>query len=229
MRNGGFINYMEELSVQLENGQLRPGDSIPSESEIAKHMNMSRRDARDALHTLQMVGILAKSRSEKRYILSEMGDFSKPLEKLVHIMLMMYRISPFEVCQLRRSLDLSAYPLAFRRREQLDLEELKGYMDIIECGNALYALQADKDFHMWLVCASGNQLMQVVLQSIWQVCSVQMNLVLADGLEEMHIAQVQTHMQMYKSFLRGDQAMGLAAIQSHYDTVEKVLQSKLGQ
>ncbi len=219
-----FINVMEELSEKLQNGQIKPGDIMPTDAELAKEMGISRKCARDVMDVLYRIGVIETTR-EKENVLS--SDFSNGLNELLHLMLLVKQISPFDVCELRRSLDLTAYSLAYRRREELDLEELKNYMDIIQYGNALHALQADKDFHMWLIEASENRLMMIIMHAIWRICSTQMNLVLSDGLEAMRIKQSRTHERIYKSFLLGDRDMGMKAIQEHYDIVEKALQNIL--
>ena len=57
------------------------------------------------------------------------GNVSEILSNLLHVMLLLQKISPIEVCQLRCAVDTAAYPLAFARRDELDLEELREQLE----------------------------------------------------------------------------------------------------
>lgn len=120
-------------------------------------------------------------------------------------------------------MDTAAYPLAFARRDELDLEELRELLEQIQLGSLLDSIAADQKSHQWLMKASGNQLMIFMMDSVWEICSTQMNLILCDGTEELHQKQKNTHEMLYKSFLMNDMQMGLRAIQLHYEEIKQVI------
>lgn len=124
---------------------------------------------------------------------------------------------------MRRSMELSAFPMAYARRDHLDLDELKNLLDEFRYGNGLDSIRADEEMHRWLIRASGNRLMECVTQGIWGICSAQINLILSDGTEELRKVQASIHERFYKSFLIGDLRMGLDAVREHYDTIEQAL------
>ena len=119
---------------------------------------------RPLLKNLEIAGILSGSRDGTYTLAKEMSD---SMRELMHVMFLVQNISPFEVCQMRRSMELSAFPMAYARRDHLDLDELKNLLDEFRYGNGLDSIRADEEMHRWLIRASGNRLMECVTQGIW--------------------------------------------------------------
>ena len=167
-----YLCLVEELRKRLQDGELQSGSAIPSEAELAKALSLSKREVRPLLKNLEIAGILSGSRDGTYTLAKEMWDSMRELVQ---------NISPFEVCQMRRSMELSAFPMAYARRDHLDLDELKNLLDEFRYGNGLDSIRADEEMHRWLIRASGNRLMECVTQGIWGICSAQINLILSDG------------------------------------------------
>lgn len=221
-----YRRLAEELIGSIQHGKLQQESIIPTEAALAKEMKMNRLAVRRAVQHFQMMGILEQD-AEKNYRLT--GNVTDRLQETLHIILLLKHILPEEVCQVRRMMDQEALRLAFARRDQLDLDALKHLLERIWYGNVLDSIEADEASHIWLMEASGNQLMKNIMQSVWAICSTQMNLLLADGTEELHQKQKLVHEQLYKSLLRGDLEMGLEAVQVHYDTIEACLNACIEQ
>ena len=199
-----YLCLIEELRKRLQNGQLHAGDVLPSEQEWAEALSIKKRDVRPILKNLEMTGVLSCSKE---------GE----------MMFLIQKISPYEVCQMRRAMELSAFPMVFARRERLDLDELKNLLDEFRYGNGLDSIRADEEMHRWLIKASGNRLMECVMQGIWDICSAQINLILSDSTEKLRQKQATIHEKIYKSLMIGDLKMGMGALQTHYDIIEQAL------
>ena len=154
-----YLCLVEELRKRLQDGELQSGSAIPSEAELAKALSLSKREVRPLLKNLEIAGILSGSRDGTYTLAKEMSD---SMRELMHVMFLVQNISPFEVCQMRRSMELSAFPMAYARRDHLDLDELKNLLDEFRYGNGLDSIRADEEMHRWLIRASGNRLMECV-------------------------------------------------------------------
>lgn len=215
-----YLCLIEELRKQLQDGVLRAGGAIPEEQELAKSLSISRREVRQILQSLEMAGIINTEKDGKKRLA---GDMKDSMRELMHLFFLLQQVSPYEVCQMRRSMEISAFPMAFARRDHLDLDELKNLLDEFRYGNALDSIRADEEMHRWLIHASGNRLMECVTQGIWGICSAQINLILSDGTEELRKVQARIHERFYKSFTIGDLKMGMDAVREHYDIIEQAL------
>lgn len=211
---------VEELAKQICSGTLCQDAPLSSVSVIAKELSLRKRTVRSVIKSLKTMGVVETRKGKGDFLV---GNVSEILSNLLHVMLLLQKISPIEVCQLRCAVDTAAYPLAFARRDELDLEELRELLEQIQLGSLLDIIAADQKSHQWLMKASGNQLMIFMMDSVWEICSTQMNLILCDGTEELHQKQKNTHEMLYKSFLMNDMQMGLRAIQLHYEEIKQVI------
>ena len=201
---------VEELAKQICSGTLCQDAPLPSVSVIAKELSLRKRTVRSVIKSLKTMGVVETRKGKGDFLV---GNVSEILSNLLHVMLLLQKISPIEVCQLRCAVDTAAYPLAFARRDELDLEELRELLEQIQLGSLLDSIAADQKSHQWLMKASGNQLMIFMMDSVWEICSTQMNLILCDGTEELHQKQKNTH----------DMQMGLRAIHLHYEEIKQVI------
>lgn len=222
-RQFSFLCLLDEITRKLQNGQLHQGDPISSDAELAKELHLSKSAVRDAIRDLNTVGILSSSKEDGNYL---EGNMSEGMRKSLHVLLLLKEVSPFEVCQMRRAMEIIAFPLAFARRDELDIPELENLLYQIQCGSILDNICADEASHMWLMAASGNHLMESIMQSIWGICSTQVNLILSGGTELVRQKLADAHTQLYKSFVLEDMEMGLNAIDLHYQIIEQVLEDR---
>ena len=136
-----YLCLIEELRKRLQNGQLHAGDVLPSEQEWAEALSIKKRDVRPILKNLEMTGVLSCSKEGEMTLSKDMSD---SMEELLHVIFLIQKISPYEVCQMRRAMELSAFPMVFARRERLDLDELKNLLDEFRYGNGLDSIRADE-------------------------------------------------------------------------------------
>jgi GntR family transcriptional repressor for pyruvate dehydrogenase complex len=75
---------VEQMIALIKDGRLKPGDSLPSEREIAQQMGVSRPPLREALKTLECLGFI-EIKQRRKSIVKSVADFSfqNPLAKVI--------------------------------------------------------------------------------------------------------------------------------------------------
>jgi len=63
-----YEEIVEQLKDMLSRGELRPGDRLPSEREMAESLGVSRASVREALTALEAIGILDIRPGEGTYV-----------------------------------------------------------------------------------------------------------------------------------------------------------------
>jgi GntR family transcriptional repressor for pyruvate dehydrogenase complex len=69
--------YKQIVSL-IGNGQLKPGDKIPSEREMASELAISRQSIREALNRAEVMGLIQVRQGEGSFILSSVREPLKP-------------------------------------------------------------------------------------------------------------------------------------------------------
>ncbi|MDK4475557.1 FadR/GntR family transcriptional regulator, partial [Fusobacterium necrophorum] len=63
---------MEQIKENILRGKLRVGDKLPSERELSTQLGVSRSSVREALRSLDILGVVVSVQGEGTYI---QGDF----------------------------------------------------------------------------------------------------------------------------------------------------------
>jgi len=63
-----YIQISESLLDQIESGELAPADRLPSERELSRKLGVNRMTVRQALHTLEMQGLIIRRQGNGTYV-----------------------------------------------------------------------------------------------------------------------------------------------------------------
>src|ERR687887_1393283 len=77
----GIVQQIEGL---LEKGDLKPGDQLPPERQLAEQFQVSRASVREALRTLELLGIVETRAGGGTFVRSaKPDDLARPLHTLI--------------------------------------------------------------------------------------------------------------------------------------------------
>jgi GntR family transcriptional repressor for pyruvate dehydrogenase complex len=149
----------------ISNGDLRPGQRLPSERELCEHFGASRSSLREALRCLSIVGVLNARVGEGT---SVAPDGKKFLKKIYEWRMVTERHDIENLLEVRMALEgLSAASTARHgapediKALQKILEKMKTALDNEKAFAAL-----DLDFHLRLANASRNTLVSDLISLI---------------------------------------------------------------
>ncbi len=150
-------DIVEQVKRAIQEGQLSPGDQLPSERDLTKQLGVSRVSVRDALRMLEAYGLI-----EVRVGARGGAFVTAPAPRLVgegmaH-MLMLAEVTPSEVTELRLIFELALLPLVCERRTDEDLEDLDAICDRAEASLAAgaYDVALSAEFHTRLARCAHN-------------------------------------------------------------------------
>ena len=122
----GVIEYFKN---RIMAGELRPGEKLPPEREIAQMLEVSRNSVREALRIMDMTGVISSQQGSGNYITCE---FQKSIAETMGMMFAMSQINYQQISQIRYALEQQAFALAVEHasESQMDaLEELVKRLD----------------------------------------------------------------------------------------------------
>lgn len=151
---------------------LRPGDPLPSESELCDQMGVSRSSVREAIRTLQTLEIVEVKHGRGTYV----GQMS--LQPLVETLAFRSVISPGddfkalrEVVDVRMSLDLTFADRIVTRFKGTRHEDLHGLVDemVVAAQRGGSFAAADRKFHTQLLHETGQGMVAQLVAAFWDV------------------------------------------------------------
>ena len=155
---------MEEIKDIVKKGELKSGEKLPSERELADKLEVSRTSVREALKALTMLGLIESKHGECNFIKS---NFENSLLEPLSIVFLLIGSKNEDIIELRRIIEPEAAGLAAKNITESELRDLKEIMK--ELNNSLDAeicAQLDKKFHYKIAQASGNHLISTIMFSI---------------------------------------------------------------
>ena len=155
---------MEEIKDIVKKGELKSGEKLPSERELADKLEVSRTSVREALKALTMLGLIESKHDEGNFIKS---NFENSLLEPLSIVFLLIGSKNEDIIELRRIIEPEAAGLAAKNITESELRDLKEIMK--ELNNSLDAeicAQLDKKFHYKIAQASGNHLISTIMFSI---------------------------------------------------------------
>jgi len=172
--NGGEKRYLiafREIHDYMLRHQLKPGDMLPSEGELAQEIGVSRNVIREAIKSMELMGMV-EARPGRG---TEVREFS--LDFLFRHALF-FRLADNEstvrqMFDIRKTLELGYMRQAFDSIRQEDIAHMRvvvGRMRSSWEKSGIFA-QEDREFHQTLFRSVGNPVLLSLLDAIWAVDS----------------------------------------------------------
>jgi len=143
------------LTGEIDKGNLRPGDKLPTEAALAAQFRVSRAVIREALSQLKYEGILDSRQGKGIIVLGNAGRRSFRLTKAEKLS----ERDLAELYELRAILESETAVLAALRRNKKNLDVLKKCLQrmalAVEKDDS--GIFPDLEFHQSIARASGNQ------------------------------------------------------------------------
>jgi DNA-binding FadR family transcriptional regulator len=215
----------EQLTKYIDDNQLKPGDPLPSESQLVERFEVSRPVVREALRGLQGQQAI-RIAAGKGAVLSDPGaSMLTPYFRQVISAL----IEPSEFLEARAPVEIAAAELAAIHRTELQLDGLREVLAILRASpdDPQAHAVADADFHVRLAAASGNTILAHLIESMYEaLCAVSLR-----GMRRYRTtAHATIVLELHDSILRAvidrDVAATRAAMQEHFDAASGYLDDR---
>lgn len=151
----------EQIRGMILNGELKPGDHLPSERQMMEMMQRSRPTIREALRMLEREGFIKTSHGSTGAVIQ--SPTTSTLEQSFEAMLRVNRITVREIGEYRDFNEIQIAGWAAERRTEEDIKNLQQCLQksaqVID--NYLLFIEAEQPFHALLAKASQNTVAQI--------------------------------------------------------------------
>lgn len=153
--------FLNQIIDNIKKGNLKPGDSLPTERALSETLGISRPVVREVLKSLELLGIITSVHGGGNYISKNLETcLIKPLSILFEI----NNSSLIETQQLRAALECKAAELAAEKCTPVDAAELKLTLEKINAATTPEDREKlDHSFHMDIARVAGNRMIYNIL------------------------------------------------------------------
>ena len=158
-----IIDSLVEAMIRKE---LRPGDQIPTEMELAESLGVGRNSGREAIKILVYFGVLEIRRAEGTYVCE--GFTETMIDPIIYGIILDKAGSYEYLMELREIMEAGVLKLAMQNAEEEEIKKLRIQLDRmkreIEIGpdNVDRVFHEDNEFHSIITAMGHNPLVQKI-------------------------------------------------------------------
>ncbi|RSM69534.1 GntR family transcriptional regulator [Actinoplanes sp. ATCC 53533] len=211
-----YEQVVERLRAHVAEADLRAGDRLPAERDLATRLGVSRASVKQAIVVLEVQGLLESRHGGGTYLVRDTLD-GEPLEQLVE-----RRKRLPEVLEAREALETKLAELAADRRTAAELEEIRRALDFMrdEIAGGGFGVEGDRRFHAAVTAAGHSSLLADFMKAIaGQITESRTESLRQPGRPSRSLAQ---HTAIYEAIAAGEPRRAAAAMRKHVRTVAKV-------
>ncbi|MQA11442.1 MAG: FCD domain-containing protein [Pseudonocardiaceae bacterium] len=215
----------ERIRAAIFSGDLRSGERLPAEAELARQFEVSRTTVREALRSLTTQNLIDKvpGAGGGSFVRSiDHHSLGTLLQESLHNLLTLGSLGGEEVAMVRQYLEVPSTRLAAEHRTEEDLNELR---EIVEQQRTISVddpnvPDLDERFHAAIARASGNRVLGSFVHALHRETEPVHYLDLSPSVGKTTVKQ---HQKIVKAIAERDPDAAEAAIVEHLGYLRKHL------
>ncbi|QZY53744.1 FadR/GntR family transcriptional regulator [Crassaminicella profunda] len=218
-----YQHVIEQIQNMVMEGTLKKGDKLPSERDLVAQLGVSRTSIREALRSLEVIGLIESRQGEGNFISGNIdSSFFEPLS----VMFMLNKGNPESILELRMIIEVEAAAIAAKKIKEEDIEEMKNLMDELrKAQNEIESAKVDKKLHYKIAQITGNYLIVTLLNAISSL--MESFIKDARGMilreEEKREVLMEQHQKICDALIEKDSKKAILAMKEHLETINETM------
>ena len=213
----------QALMRLIDDGELRPGDRLPSERELSEQLRVSRGTVREAVQFLRTLGLVDVRHASGHPELLRAGWRDWTARHATRVR---------ELFEVRKGLEALGAELASIRQPPAGIAKMEAALQQIasaaEAGDVTALVQADVRFHQGLGEASGNTALLELVSVIGDQLVRERAAVLDMGSERAE-RSLEECSDILEAVRAGEPSLARTALIRHLDSVESSIEALLSE
>lgn len=215
----------DQIAARIDDGNLKPGDKMPTERELVETLGVSRATVREAIIALEIMGYVESRFSAGAFVRDRntATETPKPINPALD-----QTDGPFEMLEARRIIEGEIAALAAKRITPSQIDTLWRLTQAMEehAGQALWNEPADAEFHAAIAEAAGNAPLTRIAAGFWtQQREAPMWQAIGQNIDDANLRPrlVAEHEDIIAAMTEGEADEARKAMHAHLDSFAKTL------
>ena len=218
-----YQHVVEQIQLQIFNGELKKGDKLPSERDLTDQFNVSRASVREAIRALEVTGLIDTRQGEGNFI---SGSIEKSLLEPLTAMFHLNEGTPRDLLELRSVIEVRACELAAKRINDAQATELRKIIDDMSSAHLeAHKAELDKKLHYYITEITGN----VMMISLLSIIAAMMESFIQTNRQKIlenpnnSAMLMESHEDIVEAIISKDSVKAGKAMKSHMKMVELIV------
>lgn len=212
---------VEQFVTLIRNGELAPGERLPTERELAERFGVGRNSIREALRELNMLGLVTSRHGEGTFVgTPDAAQMMAPFRAVIELSAPVAE----SILEFRLAFEPGVAALAARNITEDGERRLKDALDTFESALATEARaeHTDASFHFAIAETTGNPTVIAVHQALLELLTAFRSRLSSDTYQPDNRVAV-GHRELYAAILSRDEEKARAAMHQHLRDVSQGL------
>lgn len=206
---------------KIYNQEIKVGDKIPSERDLAKILGISRNSVREGLRVLDNVGIISSQHGSGNYVSAKFED---TIAEIMSFMYILHGMDDKQITEFRYALEWEAVNLVSGKLSDETKEGLLFHLEALEkCSDDEEGAFHDKAIHYLLIGATGNDYMKYNYNALTKVMNMYIprlrGKIIVGMKSEEHLQSV--HREIIEGLIEGNTDKSLKGLHAHFKYIMK--------
>ncbi|MCL5961208.1 MAG: FadR family transcriptional regulator [Chloroflexi bacterium] len=210
-----------QVTDRIVGGQLRPGDRLPSERDLAATFEVGRSTVRESLRKLEHAGliIIRTGSAGGAYIVNSGPE---PVTRALALMLQLEQVSPEDLLEARKAIEGTMVRLAALRASTGDLEKIKAALDSPDNFSSKEGfVGANADYHESIADAAKSKVLSSTLLAVRELIGLSIRVLPID--RAMMVQSHSYHTKIYEAIAVRDADTAQREMEEHLEQFERKL------
>ncbi len=206
-----YVRVAKQIAEHIQSGQVKTGDKLPSERDLAEMLQVSRPSVREAMIALEVSGLIEVRTGSGIYVAEPKSDSPVTDEG----------IGPFEILEMRSLIEPELCALAAERISDDQLNELRNLFNELIRTKGTSEMEAyDSQFHNLIASACENTAIAKTVSWLWllrgqsELSRGYHQLILNEGVYPI----VDEHEEIFKALEARDPDAARLAMRTHLES-----------
>jgi GntR family transcriptional repressor for pyruvate dehydrogenase complex len=226
-----YEEIVEQIRELMTGGELKPGDKLLSERDLAERLQVSRPSVREAIRSLELMGFVEIRRGGGTFVRdTNADDIIRPLA----MFLAAERGSLLEMFEIRRIFETAAARMAAERASAEEVSRLETALETMRerfnARDSEKGEEADVEFHFGIAEATHNAL----LIRLFRTLSAEFTRAVSVARRELYLDEdnpkklVAQHRRIFTAIKGQDPESAARAMREHLNYAERELRKRIG-
>lgn len=207
----------DDLRAAILDGRIAPGSRLPPEAQLAERYGVSRPIVREALRSLQTLGMTQSRTGSGTFVLKAKPDLILPTS-----------YSAKDLMEARPFIEVPSAGWAAVRRSEEQLAALSSLCNRMDAEMVPREwVKLDSEFHCLIAAASGNALFQQIVEDAREALSQQSEVISLVASTRREASNLE-HRRIVEAIAAGSEPEAQRAMEAHLGEVKRVIAALLG-
>jgi len=219
-----YEQVIEQIQQMIIAGDLKRGQKLPSERDLADQLQVGRASVREALRALQIIGVIEVRQGDGSFIRE---SFEESLFEPLSLIFILQQSKPREIIELRRVIELETAYLAAQRSTDEETREMRELInelkELKDLNDEQKSVEVDQKLHYLIARGAKN----LLLLNVLHVSSVLIDNLIAEARgrimvrEENKDVLIEQHEKVVRAIEERNPELAKLAMKEHIDFISK--------